>query len=553
MHALVVMLFLAFLPGGCATPTRRSFVLVAKWERFEHAFQSVYTYPNPVQNTSLEVAFKAPSGQVHKVQAFWDGGRTWRVRFAPDEVGPWSYSTVCADAANSGLHGQSGSFVVTAPRGRNRFEQHGPVRVSRNGRYLEHEDGTPFFWLADTAWNGALLSMLDEWKYYIRERINQGFTVVQWVATQWRAAPNGDVTRELAFTGTKRIEINPRFFQRLDGKADALNRAGLLNAPVLLWAVGSGSNPMVDPGFALPEDQAILLARYMVARWGANQVAWILGGDGDYRGQKAERWKRIGRAVFGDSPSAPVLLHPGGMQWYLDEFRSEKWLTVVGYQSGHGDDDRAVRWIFSGPPSADWKKEPYRPFINLEPCYENALAYQSKKPFTADSVRRAIYWSLLNAPTAGVSYGGHGVWGWDNGTKPPTDHPGSGTPLPWREALDMPAANQIAHLARFFKSIEFWQLRPAPGLLARQPGDDSPSLYIAAARSDDGDLTVIYTPNSRAISVKASALPPAPVPVWINPRNGERSSAVAVVRDNVIDFATPSGGDWILLIKAGAK
>jgi hypothetical protein len=59
----------------------------------------------------------------------------------------------------------------------------------------------------------------------------------------------------------------------------------------------------VNPGFALPEDQAILIARYMVARWQAHDVVWILPGDGDFRGEKAEKWKRIGRAVFGDTPA----------------------------------------------------------------------------------------------------------------------------------------------------------------------------------------------------------------------------------------------------------
>ncbi|MEZ4664190.1 MAG: DUF4038 domain-containing protein [Caldilineaceae bacterium] len=58
----------------------------------------------------------------------------------------------------------------------------------------------------------------------------------------------------------------------------------------------------------------------------------------------------------------------------------------------------------------------------MEPPYENHVAYQSGQPHDAHSVRRAMYWSLLNAPTAGVTYGGHGVWGWDDGSTPPVDH-----------------------------------------------------------------------------------------------------------------------------------
>src|SRR2546427_2279096 len=37
---------------------------------------------------------------------------------------------------------------------------------------------TPIFYLADTAWNGALLSTSSEWDQYTRERARQKFTEV---------------------------------------------------------------------------------------------------------------------------------------------------------------------------------------------------------------------------------------------------------------------------------------------------------------------------------------------------------------------------------------
>jgi hypothetical protein len=114
---------------------------------------------------------------------------------------------------------------------------------------------------------------------------------VQFAVTHWRASPNGDREHRLAYKGpTNRIELNPTFFQALDQKLDALTDAGLLNVPVMLWAFAGGSNPKINPGASLPEDQAILLARYLVGRWGAQPVMWILAGDGDYRGEKSERW-----------------------------------------------------------------------------------------------------------------------------------------------------------------------------------------------------------------------------------------------------------------------
>ncbi len=541
------------LAGGCATtqPTSLRPALVSKWSPFEANFVASIDYAAPFQEIELLVTFSAPDGERFTVPAFWNGGREWRVRFAPNLAGVWSFETACSNPGDTGLHGQTGDFLCTAPRGDNRFTRHGPVKVARDGRHLVHEDRTPFFWVADTAWNGALMATPEDWAFYIRTRTEQGFNAVQWVATQWRAAPQGDLNGQRAFTGTDRIEPNLKFFARLDQQAERLARAGLLNVPVLLWAIGGGADPQVNPGFSLPEDQAVKLARFMVARWQALPVVWILPGDGDYRGEKAERWKRIGRAVFGDIHHAPTMLHPGGRHWNLPEFQNETWLDIIGYQSGHGDDDATLRWIYDGPPARDWQLEPARPFLNLEPPYENHIAYQSRKPHPPENVRQAMYWSLLNAPTAGVSYGGHGVWGWDDGTTHPTDHAGSGTPLPWREALRMPAAEQVRHLSKFFNELEYWRLRPAPEMLAKQPGSESAGRFIAMARSVEGDFAVGYVPSDRAIELKLNQLPPRPQITWFNPRDGTRSPAVGVVTDASLQLPTPAAGDWLLLIRAG--
>src|SRR6185295_9825279 len=120
------------------------------------------------------------------------------------------------DAGNRGLHQQSGTFNTMAPTGKTAFAQHGPIQVAPDGRYFMHADGTPFFWIADTAWNGPLLSSTPDWALYLKERSRQKFNGVQWVTTQFRAAPDGDAKKQLAYTGTDKIVINPAFFQRLD-------------------------------------------------------------------------------------------------------------------------------------------------------------------------------------------------------------------------------------------------------------------------------------------------------------------------------------------------
>ena len=390
------------LVAGCSTiqPDNWS---VSEWDRFERTFKSRRTYANPLQDAELDclhVTFRQEPIDLR----LWDGGQNWKVRFTERSRGMDLFHFM--PEAKDEFAPAVGTFVCTAATARTRFDQHGPVRISKDGHHLEHEDGTAFLAgrlperpSAGTGRMGALSERTAEAEVHGGSMGRNAMAGI----TRWDCE---GVRR----SRQDRIAINPDFFQKLDQKADAVNRAGLLNAPVLLWAIGGGSKPQVNPGFALQEDQAILLARYMIARWGAHDVLWILPGDGDYRGPKAERWKRIGRAVFGDEPHAPVVLHPGGMQWVLNEFRDEKWLDIHGYQSGHGDDDRTLRWIFAGPPAMDWQKEPARPFINLEPPYENHIAYQLVEDPAIDGSASDLL--SLPGPMAGVTYGGYGVWGW---------------------------------------------------------------------------------------------------------------------------------------------
>src|SRR5262245_36583299 len=101
---------------------------VATYERFEATFESASDYANPVQEASLTAAFTSPQGEKSTVPGFWDGGKTWRVRFQPTGPGKWKFETTCSDKANKGLHGQSGEYTATAARTNNSLALHGPIR-----------------------------------------------------------------------------------------------------------------------------------------------------------------------------------------------------------------------------------------------------------------------------------------------------------------------------------------------------------------------------------------------------------------------------------------
>jgi hypothetical protein len=409
-------------------------------------------------------------------------------------------------------------------------------------------DGRPFFWLADTAWNGICKATPDEWRAYLQTRAAQGFTAIQFVCTHWRAYDEEPAftlgRRGRALAGPSGLRMNEDFYARRDPLVQMIRDHGLIPAPVLLWAC----TPR-DPGQYLSEADAITVARYLVDRWGGDDTAYLLGGDGDYRGDKAPRWQRIGRAVFpqnargagvppAHTTSPLVTMHPGGQMWVTEEFRHEPWFGFHGYQSGHGDSDDHLRWLLNGPPVPPWQADPVHPLINLEPNYETHISYHSQRRFTDHDVRRAAYWSLLLAPTAGVTYGNNSIWWWAREPGVPMDHANIGMVEPWHAGLDLPGVRSMAILRRFFDQIAWWTLRPAPDLLTDQPDAADPARHIALAANADRTLAVAYLPCGGTLNLSAELADLNRQ--WFDPRTGEFRDAAALT--------APDERDWVLLL-----
>ena len=50
-----------------------------------------YTDPFDWQVNRLSAEFRGPEGRVLEVLGFWDGGKSWKIRFAPTVPGGWTY------------------------------------------------------------------------------------------------------------------------------------------------------------------------------------------------------------------------------------------------------------------------------------------------------------------------------------------------------------------------------------------------------------------------------------------------------------------------------
>ena len=129
------------------------------------------------------------------------------------------------------------------------------LRFQLDRRHFEYSNGTPFFWLADTAWNGPLKAGETDWDVYLADRVVKGFSVIQVVATQWLGAA-GDCEGRPAYTNPENIRIEPAFFRRLDRRMDRINHFNLVAAPVLAWAATWNRDGLdLNPGSSLSEDQ----------------------------------------------------------------------------------------------------------------------------------------------------------------------------------------------------------------------------------------------------------------------------------------------------------
>lgn len=542
MRSSFLLLFIFY----CSILTAQSDQQYSLWSKVELNLQSDHTYNNVLYDVKeFKAIFTSPSGRTLTLDGFWDGKLDWKIRFCPDEVGQWQYQTICSDSENKGLNEQTGTFTVVENTSELDIYQKGMVKVSKGAYHLTYQDGTPFFWTGCTAWNGALKSNPQEWERYLTQRSNNNYNVIQFVTTQWRGCER-NAEGLTAFNGSGQISIQPEFFKRIDERIDEINAHGLVASPVLLWALPFGNGRHLSPGYYLPKQEAVLLAKYIVARLQGNHVIWTLGGDGRYVEDYEQRWKYIGREVFTEDTPGPVTLHPHGRSWIGESYKEEQWLDIIAYQSSHSNAQGTVDWITQGPMTKKWDQIPAKPLINMEPNYEE-IGFR----ITAEDVRNASYWSLFATPISGITYGANGIWPWIQ--KPGElienhNNPDGRGPSTWSESIAFPGSIQIGLLAGFFQQFPWWTLKPAQELLLHQPGLEAYNQFISVVSDDKKDLIMIYTPTNNPFSLRL----PQDAQYhtrWFDPIKGNFQQAVSKPNKGLREFTPPSEQDWVLVME----
>ena len=257
----------------------------------------------------LDVLVTDPDGQELTVPAFQAGPGRWGVRYASPAVGRHRFVTRCSDPTDPALHGRAGVIEVEpgADDG-NPLYRHGPLRrVTAGARHLQHADGTPFLWLADTWWMGLVrrLRWPEDFQRLAADRAGKGFSVALLVAGLYPDMPPFDArgANEAGFPWSEGFaSLNPAWFDAADRRIEHLVELGMVPAIVGSW------------GYFMQFAGAGVLRRHwrnLIARYGAYPVVWCIAGEALMPFYTSELWDDLYRARIARSepPSERLLRH----------------------------------------------------------------------------------------------------------------------------------------------------------------------------------------------------------------------------------------------------
>lgn len=532
-----------------------------KWRVGELRFEALEELPNPHMDAEIWATFTGPQGESIRRPAFWDGGKTYGVRFAPTSIGKWNYRLE-ATPESLGLDGVTGELDCVAYTGELPLYQHGFLKLGPRGRYLAYRDNTPFFWLGDTHWGFVTQERWDEsncsrytsqFRGIVDRRVEQGFTVYQCnmhCAMGDSLSPVGGNTVYF----TKGIHgwkpVLSTFQENMDKKMDYLADKGLLIALGLAWY------PNILPQGAV--DYYKMVARYVVARYGAHPVVWTLAGEiagytAETRQACIDGWREVAlefEHLEEEGYRTLQTCHYTNERPLANYYQEEEWHDFTLNQCGHAD------LIINQEVYRDHLTlYPGKPFVEGESLYDGLVTIEDleRREVNARMVRLAAYTAIQNG-ACGYTYGAQGCWNgqWD---EPTFTHWGT---LKWYEGLEREGADSMTKLRTFYESVEWWKLQPMYNCCQIHNAETTKQFLLRATPEVSADLetrkVVAYYKGIAEYPLRLGGLGFDQYKMqWWNPSTGEYTllaEDVPAVNGTLEIPAKPDAEDWILLLTA---
>lgn len=431
------------------------------------------------------------------------------------------------------------------------------VEIASDDRHFQYTDGSPFFYMGDTAWSLFHRLNREEADRYLEDRARKGFTVIQAVAL---AELNGLTTPNpyghLPLHDLDPANPNEAYFEHVDyivNKAESLGlQVGLLPSWGKYWKTND-STKIFTP------ENARAYGRFLGDRYKDKPIIWILGGDQNVV-TKEER--NIIDAMAkgldeGDDGEHLITFHPRGPGQSSNQLHDAKWLDFHMSQTSH-----AARDLDTGLyAERDLALKPLRPTLDGEPRYEGIpVGFYLKDHnrllrFDDDDARQAAWWSVM-AGAAGHTYGNNNIWQmWT-----PEHEPAIGANIPWHQALDHPGSAQMGILRRFMEANNFQDLIPDQSLVVDGPVRGPQK--IRAMRAKDSSRIIVYSPYGAGFTLDQTQLKAVySKQSWFDPRYGVsyifRESPRDRDNQTFQGYKPPTQGrgqDWVLVYeKVDAK
>jgi hypothetical protein len=349
---------------------------VARWDHTEINLQGPSS-GNPFIDVTLSATFRNQNRSL-TVPGFYDGGGSYKIRFMPDEVGAWTWTTKSNQAA---LDGKWGSFECVAPGEGNR----GPVSV-RDGFHFGYGDGTPFVECGTTCYAWAFQAEETQ-RQTIKTLTASPFNKIRmclfpkWYQHNRKEPPmypfprNGETNDYSTF--------NPAYFQHFDALILELRYIGV-QADLILF------HPYDKWGYqSMPADVDDRYLRYVIARFSAfRNVWWSLANEYDLLKDKTSQdWDRYVHVIEEND----AFDHLRSIHYCYHQYEYWRgWCSHAGVQDSRME--RAAGW------RADWQK----PVVFDECKYEGNIASRWGN-ISGDAMTRRFW-----VASAQGTYCGHG-------------------------------------------------------------------------------------------------------------------------------------------------
>lgn len=478
------------------------------------------------------------------------------------------------------------SFPVATPAAVNFHKgdawklRHGRLEASPDRHHLQHENGEPFLWIGDTAWELFHRLDRDQAELYLENRRSKGFTVIQAVllaemdglnvpnAYGFTPLYNNDPSSPRVLSGS-----NNDYWDHVDFIVEEAEDRGMVMALVPTWGEWVTPRFVDEPVFKTPE-QGYRYGNFLGKRYRRQEnLVWILGGD-----RKPTEmphaflvWRAMAEGIAdgvnntfrfdGKADYSTTLMSYHSMTSSAQWWAEDPWIDFYMWGTYHGSEDWSRSFRIA---HEDWNRAFPKPTLNAEPCYEEMPRdYKGDNGyFNEIDVRKAAYWSVFSG-SFGFTYGAHPIWQMWDGSAPKTTvklPDPAPTRMPWLAAMELTGATEMYYLRRLLLARPFEQLRPDQNLLMNPPAPDDPdpANHIVAARGNR--FALFYSPHGRPIHMRSDALTTNRVNAyWYDPREGVFLEIGNLGHQEERHIDPPGegpGNDWVLLIedeKAGFR